>query len=129
RSTQQRMVTQFLTVSRMLEQETKRFFAQFQLNHTEYRLLCSLEEKGDLSISALRKEASLASSSGTYTVERMIKKELVHRKRADHDRRFYSISLTEKGKQTVQEAKALYPDAISNFFSGISEEEKELLLC
>ena len=124
----QRLLSQFLSTSKSLEMAIKEMLSETPINHTEFRLLRLLKEKEEMPIIALRKEVSLASSSGTYIIDRLLNKGLVKRERRASDRRFYSVSLTEEGRRVIESTLPIYEEVIASFFGPLNEEEQEQFL-
>jgi DNA-binding MarR family transcriptional regulator len=51
----------------------------------------------------------------------------VRRERQRGDRRAYSLSLTEQGRETLERARAIADEVEAEIFSGLSPEEREQL--
>src|SRR5690625_1799314 len=108
-------------VSQSINTEIKEILSKFHLNHTEFRLIHTLTQSNETSITELISSVQLANSTGTYTVDRMLKKGLIERKRTSGDRRYYAISLTEKGRNVYNKVKPDYEQYVERVFELLNE--------
>src|SRR5699024_8660480 len=81
--------------------------------------------KGEQPIQIIGKKVLLASSSITYVVDKLEKKDLLERVACPKDRRVTYAQITHKGKELMDEVFPLHEEAMAHIFSQISNEEKE----
>ncbi|MFS0783937.1 MarR family winged helix-turn-helix transcriptional regulator [Bacillus sp. 1P06AnD] len=112
-----------LRASQTIQDKVKQDMDQYGMNPTEFSVLELLYHKGDQPIQHIGKKILLASSSITYVVDKLEKKELVTRRACPNDRRVTFASITEKGKAFMQEAFPKHSEVIEQTFSHLSEEE------
>lgn len=95
------------------------------VNLTEFAVLELLYHKGDQPIQHIGRKILLASSSITYVVDKLEKKELAERKACSKDRRVTYTSITEKGKQFIEDIFPEHEQTIQGIFEDLTEEELE----
>jgi DNA-binding MarR family transcriptional regulator len=90
-----------------------------------YDALVQLEETpGGLRMNELAERILYSKSGFTRVVDRLEEAGLVRRVRPDHDRRSILVSLTDKGRDTMERARAYHRDGIKRHFSQhLSEQE------
>src|SRR5262245_18662891 len=83
-----------------------------------YDVLVHLEESPDgLPMNLLAEQILYSKSGFTRIVDRMEETGLVRRVRPEHDRRTILVVLTEKGAETMMEARRYHRDGIERHFS------------
>lgn len=97
------------------------------LNITEFAVLELLYHKGKQPIQIIGKKVLIASSSITYVVDKLEKKELVKRVSCPTDRRVTFVSLTDKGTNVMKSIFPQHAKTIAQIFDVLSEEELETL--
>ena len=121
----------FLVLLRATTSITKRVeedIKTYGLNTTEFGVLELLYHKGDHPIQKIGEKILLASSSITYVVDKLEKKELLVRKPCEEDRRIIYTSITEKGKSLMNEIFPKHTIEVEKLFSVLSNEEKEEMI-
>lgn len=98
------------------------------LNPTEFAVLELLYSKGDQPIQKIGEKVLIASSSITYVVDKLEKKELVKRNPCPKDRRVIHATLTEKGTTFMDEIFPKHRQAIKDICAGLNMNEKESLI-
>lgn len=97
----------------------------YGLNPTEYAVLELLYNKGDQPIQHIGKKILLASSSLTYVVDKLEAKGFVTRVDCPDDRRVKFASITDSGRQFMEETFPNHEDTIEEIYKNLSEEEIE----
>lgn len=121
-------LTVLLKSSSSVQDVIKKDMLKYGVNPTEFSVLELLYSKGDQPVQFIGKKILLASSSITYVVDKLEKKEFIKRTPSATDRRVTTISISEKGKSFMQEAFPQHEALISNLFSVLSEDEKTTLI-
>ncbi|MEK4566592.1 MarR family transcriptional regulator [Alkalihalobacillus sp. FSL R5-0424] len=98
------------------------------LNPTEFAVLELVYNKGDQPIQKIGEKVLIASSSITYVVDKLEKKELLKRIPSPEDRRSTYAVITEKGTQFMDEVFPKHREAINNICGGLSKDEKQSLI-
>jgi DNA-binding MarR family transcriptional regulator len=83
-----------------------------------YDVLVHLEESpGGIPMNELAERILYSKSGFTRVVDRMEQEGLVRRVRPEHDRRSILVALTDKGTETLAEARRYHRDGIERHFS------------
>ncbi|GLY09491.1 MarR family winged helix-turn-helix transcriptional regulator [Pseudobacillus badius] len=121
----------FVVLSRAVQTITKRVeedIKKYGLNPTEFAVLELLFSKGDQPIQKIGEKILLASSSITYVVDKLEKKQLLARKPCPEDRRVTYAVITPEGKQLMASIFPRHKAAMEEIFGGLDAEEKELMI-
>ncbi|HIS29277.1 MAG TPA: MarR family transcriptional regulator [Candidatus Avamphibacillus intestinigallinarum] len=117
----------FVVLSRAMESITEQVQAdikRYGLNPTEFAVLELLYNKGDQPIQKIGDKILLASSSITYVVDKLEKKEYLTRRPCPKDRRVTYASITESGESLLRTIFPEHTKAIQEIFGGLNDEEK-----
>src|SRR5690625_2349171 len=101
---------------------------EFGLNPTEFAVLELIYHKGDQPIQKIGEKVLIASSSITYVVDKLEKKELLKRVPCPKDRRVTYAIITELGNQLMQTIFPKHQKAIEEILSGLTYEEQAKLI-
>lgn len=121
----------FIVLTRAMQSITKRVeedIKSYGLNTTEFAVLELLYHKGDQPIQKIGEKVLLASSSITYVVDKLEKKNLIKRQPCPEDRRVTFAVITEEGKQFMNDIFPKHKEAIQEIFGGLDNPEKEQLI-
>ncbi|MGP4069727.1 MarR family winged helix-turn-helix transcriptional regulator [Halobacillus sp. B29] len=97
---------------------------RYGLNPTEFGVLELLYHEGEQPLQKIGEKILLASGSITYVVDKLEKKEYLERIPCPNDRRITFASITEKGREFLND---IFPDhwkQIERITGGLTEEEK-----
>ncbi|MEG0578306.1 MAG: MarR family winged helix-turn-helix transcriptional regulator, partial [Niameybacter sp.] len=64
----------------------------------------------------------------TTSINRLVKKEYVSRRRSEEDRRYVEIEITQKGKLAYRVHEAFHQIMVQNMIEGLSNEDNEVLI-
>jgi DNA-binding MarR family transcriptional regulator len=101
---------------------------EVELSPQEMRVIMTLGRKGVTIMSDLARGLSLALSTATNTVDKLVTKELVERTRVDEDRRIVQIGLSEKGKRLHGEFHDFRLTMCRSMLEALSPAEREIFL-
>lgn len=121
----------FVVLSRAVQSVTKRVeedIKNYGLNPTEFAVLELLFSKGDQPIQKIGEKILLASSSITYVVDKLEKKQLLVRKPCPTDRRVTYASITPEGEELMNTIFPEHKEAIQEIFGGLDAKEKEIMI-
>lgn len=121
----------FIVLSRTLQSIKKRVeedIKNYRLNPTEFAVLELIYNKGEQPIQKIGEKVLIASSSITYVVDKLEKKNLLKRKSCPKDRRITYAVITTEGNQLMEEIFPKHRDAIQEIFGGLNATEKELMI-
>nr|WP_029191172.1 MarR family transcriptional regulator [Ornithinibacillus scapharcae] len=111
-----------------IEKQVVQNIKSYGLNLTEFGVLELLYHKGDQPIQRIGQKVLLASSSITYVVDKLEKKDYLVRKACPTDRRVTHAVITEAGKELMDEIFPQHAKAISGIMGGLSTEEKKMAI-
>ncbi|MFS0787968.1 MarR family transcriptional regulator [Shouchella sp. 1P09AA] len=97
-------------------------------NPTEFAVLELLYSKGDQTVQKIGQKVLIASSSITYVVDKLEKKEMIVRKPSPTDRRVTFVSITAKGTDWMDAVFPKHAAALSSIFSPLEANEKKALI-
>lgn len=107
------------SVSNMLKKDMQ----SYGLNPTEFTVMEVLYSKGAQPIQIIGNKVLLASSSITYVIDQLEKKDLVERKVNENDRRVTLVSLSDKGYDLMDDIFPQHSDVIKQLFAEVSDED------
>lgn len=118
-----RALTVLLRASGSVTNMLKKDMRSYGLNPTEFTVMEVLYSKGEQPIQIIGNKVLLASSSITYVIDQLEKKNFVERKVKESDRRVTLVSITQEGNDMMEDIFPQHSEVIQNLFSGLSEDE------
>lgn len=121
----------FVVLTRALqtiENEVRRDIKSHGLTLTEFSVLELLYHKGQQPIQKIGQKILLASSSTTYVVDKLEKKQYLKRKDCPSDRRIKHAALTEEGEKVMERIFPKHIDAMNEIMGGLNTDEKEAMI-
>lgn len=109
------------SVRKSIEKEIR----SYGLNPTEFAVLELLYNKGEQTVQKIGEKVLIASSSITYVVDKLEKKNLILRTPNPEDRRITQVSITEEGKALMDDIFPGHAKAVQRILEGLTMEEKE----
>lgn len=120
-------ITILFRTSNMIEKIIADDVAQYGLNPSEFGTLEVLYHKGSLPVQSICEKVLIASSSMSYVIENLIKKDYIVKVKDKVDKRYHIVHLTDQGKILMDE---IYPKHVKQLRSVIdilnSDEEVKL---
>ena len=98
------------------------------LSHQEEKVIRVLGLNGSCIMREIADPLGLALSTATCVVDRLVKKNLVHRERSDKDRRFVKVRLTKEGEKIYENRKIGFMKLCQKMLSGLTVEEQGIYL-
>jgi len=121
----------FIVLTRALQSVKKKVeedIKKYNLNPTEFAVLELLYSKGDQPIQKIGDKVLIASSSITYVVDKLEKKNLIVRKPCPKDRRVTHAGITLDGKNLMDGIFPKHKKVIHEIFGGLNKKEKEVMI-
>lgn len=112
---------------RMLQTDINELFEEY-MPWNEFSVLRALYAKSPQMASQIASEVNVTSSHITAVTDRLVKKELVMRKRSDSDRRIVYLEITDKGREVAEKLENLRKEYYKEKFGGWSDEEMQKVL-
>ncbi len=97
------------------------------LTVTQYETLVCLNSKGKMCIKELINRQLSTPGNMTVVIKNLEKKKLITRSLSDDDKRFYEISLTEKGKKFLEKINPDIKKEVYQYINTIGDKEKEII--
>jgi MarR family transcriptional regulator, 2-MHQ and catechol-resistance regulon repressor len=121
----------FVVLTRAIQSVKKKIEEDIKgmgLNPTEFAVLELVYNKGDQPIQKIGEKVLIASSSITYVVDKLEKKELLKRRPSPEDRRSTYAVITDKGRLFMDEVFPRHREAINYICGGLNKDEKQTLI-
>ena len=101
--------------------------AQYGLNPSEFGALEVLYHKGPLPVQSICEKVLIASSSMSYVIENLIKKDFILKTKNINDKRYHIVELTNKGRDLMDD---IYPKHVQKLrkYIDILNQDDELAL-
>lgn len=99
--------------------------ADIKLLHFE--IMRTLQEEGTLHPAKIGEKLLIAKAQMTHLIDKLVERDFVKREMDPSDRRTLNITLTEKGKQVLEEQDNLVINAMRDNMSSLSDAELEAL--
>src|SRR5690625_4100253 len=112
------------SVKRRVEQDIKKL----GLNTTEFAVLELIYSKGEQPIQKIGEKVLIASSSITYVVDKLEKKNFLQRKPCPKDRRITYAAITPEGTDFMNEVFPNHKQAIKEICAGLDTNEKKAII-
>ena len=100
---------------------------QTGIDHTDFRILEVLLNKGPLPVNTIGPKVHLTPGSISTAVDRLVDRDLVSRVESPQDRRVRVVSLTAKGKQLIAPIFRKHAAEIRKVFAGATPAELRAL--
>lgn len=98
------------------------------LTVSQFSVLEVLYHKGDLKVAEIIDKTLSTGGNMTVVIENLVKDGLVTRYKDPEDKRINFISITEKGKDIIDEIFPKHIENINEIFSSLTIEEKQSLI-
>ncbi|MFD1706330.1 MarR family winged helix-turn-helix transcriptional regulator [Siminovitchia sediminis] len=121
----------FVVLNRALESIKKRVLediGRLGLNPTEFAVLELIYSKGEQPIQKIGEKVLIASSSITYVVDKLEKKNLLKRKPCPKDRRVTYATITPEGTELMDEVFPKHKLALTEICAGLDTNEKKVMI-
>ena len=110
-------------VNKVMEKDIR----SYGLNPTEFGVLELLYHKGDQPIQKIGEKILIASSSITYVLDKLEKKDLIKRVPCPSDRRVTYATITVAGKELIERIFPTHENAIASLVKDFSQLELEIV--
>ncbi len=112
-----------------IEQRLRSLFREnFQVTLPQFDVLSELEHaKSELTMSELSRELMVSNGNITGVIDRLVKMDLVERRRSEHDRRIQHIALTKAGSREFDRMAKQHEEWVAHLLQDLSREEMRQL--
>jgi DNA-binding MarR family transcriptional regulator len=116
--------------SRLLERGVKDFLAEHGLEAWEFDMLATLlrsSEDATMCMKDLSSSAMVSPGALTNRMDHLVRRGLVDRRPATHNRRMTLVSLTEEGRRVANDLIRLHAANEECLLSGLPQDDREAL--
>ena len=113
--------------ARLIKQDLDNQLKKYQITTSQWYVMKVLSGCGELTQVEITKKINSDQATSGAIIERMIKNELLQKRRHEVDRRVYIVSLTDYGKSIISELEMLAQDTNERALTGIAGEDAEHL--
>lgn len=117
--------TVFMKAGQSVEKLIKEDFLKKEINLNEYAILELLYHRGEQAIQVIGKRVLMGDGSITYVIDKLEDKKFLKRERSQKDRRKIFVSLTDKGKEYMDQRVIEHEVLIHKIFEDLNSEEVE----
>jgi len=121
-------VTSFGDAWKRLQRTWERKLASIGLTLTELRILRSLAANGPSPMTRFATELFMTPASITGLVDKLESEKLVARERGSSDRRVVNVTITPKGRESLEEGLRLYKGFVARAMRSLTKEEARSLV-
>ncbi|WP_378735758.1 MarR family winged helix-turn-helix transcriptional regulator [Nocardia brasiliensis] len=117
-------------LSRLIEQDLKRFFSEFGMEFWEFDVLATLRRSGGdegLTAGALIKVAMVTSGAITNRIDRLVTKDWVERVPCPQDRRVIRVRLTAAGRKMIDDLLPKHMENEQRLLAALDPESRQQL--
>ncbi|EOR22841.1 MarR family transcriptional regulator [Cytobacillus oceanisediminis] len=93
------------------------------LNITQYKLLFHLDKEGAQNVSDLAKSVHITNAAVTSITDQLLADDYITKVRSQSDRRVVNITITEKGRNIVNNMKKEQQNKMKEHFRKLTEED------
>jgi MarR family transcriptional regulator, organic hydroperoxide resistance regulator len=93
------------------------------LNITQYKLLFHLDKEGEQNVSDLAKSVHITNAAVTTITDQLLAEDYITKVRSKTDRRVVNITITEKGREIVNNMKKEQQNKMKEHFRKLTEED------
>lgn len=111
-----------------IEMNSKKLVKRVGLTGPQLVILQEIARSGELTAGEIARAVSVSQATVTGILERMEKRGLLARQRSESDKRRIMVSITQPGRQILDEAPPLMQEAFVERFSSLQEWEQTMIL-
>lgn len=115
-------------IIRAIGLHSKKLAQQFGLTGPQIAILKELEKYSEISVGNLAKNLSLSSATVTGILDRLIRQDMVFKRKSKTDKRCNMVSATEKGKTVLENSPSLLQEKFLRKFIKLDTWEQNLIL-
>jgi DNA-binding MarR family transcriptional regulator len=122
------VVMTVLHTMRNLRRSSMEALPDTELSYPQVLVLFALLDSGEVSMSDLTHWLKIAQGVATRTVDRLVEKGLVERKRDDGDRRVVFVKLTDEGLALAQRNIDMHLEKLNSVFLEVGRNDRDKFL-
>ena len=98
-----------------------------EISYEQFKVLFQLYGKEKVNMNEIGENICISNSACTILIDKLIKLELVERKRSDKDRRLVEVYITPKGKESLSNIIKKRHELVEGFLSSMTEHEQKII--
>ena len=98
-----------------------------EISYEQFKVLFQLYGKEKVNMNEIGENICISNSACTILIDKLIKLELVERKRSDKDRRLVEVYITPKGKESLSNIIKKRHELVEDFLSSMTEQEQKII--
>ena len=99
-----------------------------ELSETDLEAVLVLGEQGECTAGHMAGALGVPATTGTTIADRLVKRRLIARRRSEEDRRSVWLSLTDRGKELLEEARADQLEGCRQFLAALSPTQRSEMI-
>jgi DNA-binding MarR family transcriptional regulator len=111
-----------------LDQNSRKLVKRVGLTGPQLVILQEIAHLGEVSVGEIARAVSLSQATVTGILERMENRELLVKRRSQHDKRRVMVSITRLGTTVLEEAPPLMQETFVERFYSLAEWERNMIL-
>jgi len=111
-----------------IDMNSKKLVKRVGLTGPQLVILQEISNMGEVTAGEIARTVSLSQATLTGILERMEKRGLLSRRRSNQDKRRIMVSITESGRQVIENAPPVMQVAFVERFSNLLEWEQNMIL-
>ncbi len=128
RTTSDSVMIALRKIIQAIDMNSKKLVKRVGLTGPQLVILQEISNLGEVTAGEIARAVSLSQATLTGILERMEKRELLFRRRSEHDKRRVMVRITDSGKQVLKDAPPLMQEAFVDGFSSLQEWEQTMIL-
>ena len=120
-------ITVLFRATNMIQKVIMEDVSEYGLNPSEFGALEVLYHKGPQSVQTICDKVLIASSSMSYVIENLIKKDYITKVKHAEDKRVHIVSLTDNGRLLLERIYPKHVEKLRNVINILDTEEEIIL--
>lgn len=121
------LLIQLSRITNTVHGNTSRMLIKYDLTLSQFGVLEALYHKGDMTVGQVQRKILSTTGTMPVIVKNLEKRGLITRTISPEDRRQVILSITEEGRQLIEQAFPENKEMIVDYFSVLTIEEQEQL--
>jgi DNA-binding MarR family transcriptional regulator len=117
-----------LHIMRNFRHSGLKMMTEVEVSYSQVLVLYALLETGKATMSELSSWLKISHGVATRTVDRLVEKGMVERRRDDEDRRVVFVSLSKDGRDFAEKMIGVHLEKMDKIFRSVGKEQRESFL-
>ena len=121
------VTSMFRMLFKAITQEWNKRGGEFNLSFPQYKMLYMLNTSGTHTVSQIAESLGITSAAITGITDRLVTEGYVNRERGENDRRVVNISITDRGREIMNQITERQKEMLEGIFDQLHEEDLQHL--